>query len=94
MRERVCEVLSPPKGTPPPFYSPRKGGGWIQKGTMIKRRKPQGWDVIRPSLPQQSVAGPAVLADGDGDHSSPTLRPVAMVADGRRLGVLWMTPRW
>ena len=38
------------------------------------------------------VAGPMILADGDGNHSSLTPGPVVILADGNGHDVLWMTP--
>ena len=78
-----------------PFIVLGKEGVWYKNEVRNKRRKPWGSDVIQPTLPQQSImAGPAVLADANGDHSSPISRPVAIVADGKWHGTLWMTPRW
>ena len=38
------------------------------------------------------VAGPTILADGDGNHSSLIPGPVVILADGNGHDVLWMTP--
>ena len=94
--ECVWRFNPPPlRGTPLLLYSLGKRRGRIQKWSKDKKEKAAESDVIQPTLPQLSiVVGPAVLADGDGDHFSPIPHPVAIVADGKWHGALWMTPRW